>query len=143
MPQGSDARLPATGDGFLPLFTRRASQDPERVFARIGGHTVTFGALDRRSAALADWLASNGVRATDRVALMLRNGETAVAMMFAIARAGAVWVPVNTQAVGDNLAYILTHAEPRTTLRYIRSTNKRVREVAKARAQNRDPRETS
>jgi len=113
MPQGSDARLPATGDGFLPLFTRRASQDPERVFARIGGHTVTFGALDRRSAALADWLASNGVRATDRVALMLRNGETAVAMMFAIARAGAVWVPVNTQAVGDNLAYILTHAEPR------------------------------
>ena len=31
--------------------------------------------------------------------------------MFAIARIGAIWVPVNTQAVGDNLAYVL--ATPR------------------------------
>ena len=49
----------------------------------------------------------------DRVALMLRNGETALAMMLAIARIGAVWVPLNTQAVGDNLAYVLAHSEPR------------------------------
>ena len=41
---------------------------------------------------------------------MLRNSETALALMLAIARAGAVWVPVNTQAVGDNLAYMLSHA---------------------------------
>jgi crotonobetaine/carnitine-CoA ligase len=33
--------------------------------------------------------------------------------MLAIARAGAVWVPVNTHAVGDNLAYVLSHAGPR------------------------------
>jgi hypothetical protein len=37
-----------------------------------------------------------------------------------------------------SISDLLTHAEPRTTLRYIRSTNKRVREVAKARARARE-----
>jgi crotonobetaine/carnitine-CoA ligase len=113
MPLEHDARLPATDDGFFALFARHAAQNPERAFARIGARTLTFGALNRRSGELANWLASNGVSAGDRVALMLRNGDTALAMIFAIARTGAVWVPLNTQAVGDNLAYILTHAEPR------------------------------
>ena len=62
---------------------------------------------------LADWLCRNGAQPGDRVALMLRNGEMALAMMLAIARIGAIWVPVNTQAVGDNLAYVLAHSDPR------------------------------
>ena len=117
MPPVSDelsaSGLPATDDGFVPLFARLAAATPERIFARIGERTLTFGALDRRSAVLADWLCRNGTQPGDRVALMLRNGETALAMMLAIARIGAVWVPVNVQAVGDNLAYVLAHCGPR------------------------------
>ena len=108
--------LPATDNGFVPLFARLAAATPERTFARIGGHALTFGALDQRSAMLADWLYRNGAQPADRVALMLRNGETALAMMLAIARIGAIWVPVNTQAVGDNLAYVLAHSNPRIVL---------------------------
>ena len=104
--------LPATDDGFAPLFERLAAATPERVFARIGERALTFGVLDQRSAVLACWLRHNGVHPGDRVALMLRNGETALAAMLAIARTGAVWVPVNTQAVGDNLAYVLEHSGP-------------------------------
>jgi crotonobetaine/carnitine-CoA ligase len=107
------SRLPATDDGFVPLFARLAAATPERIFARIGERALTFGALDQHSAVLADWLCRSGTRPGDRVALMLRNGETALAMMLAIARIGAVWVPVNVQAVGDNLAYVLTHSAPR------------------------------
>jgi crotonobetaine/carnitine-CoA ligase len=105
--------LPATDDGFMPPFTRLAGAVPERVFARIGGHALTFGALERHSAALADWLCRNGAQPGDRVALMLRNGEVGLALMLAIARVGAIWVPVNTEAVGDNLAYVLAHSGPR------------------------------
>src|SRR6476661_6095374 len=108
--------LPATDDGFAPLFERLAAATPERVFARIGERTLTFGVLDQRSAVLACWLRHNGVHPGDRVALMLRNGETALAAMLAIARTGAVWVPVNTQAVGDNLAYVLEHSGPRIVI---------------------------
>ena len=113
-PPASD--LPATDDGFLGLFARHAEAEPDRVFARIGGRALTFGALHRRSSVLAGWLGDRGVRAGDRIALMLRNGETALATMLAIARAGVVWVPVNTQAVGENLAYVLAHAEPRMVI---------------------------
>ena len=117
MPRSADSSpvpgLPETDDGFLELFLRRAAAEPERVFCRIGAGALSFGDLERRSAALALWLQDQGVAPGDRVALMLRNSGTALALMFAIARAGAVWVPVNTQAVGDNLAFTLSHAEPR------------------------------
>jgi len=53
-------------------------------------------------------------------------------------RAGAA---TEADAAGVDLKSIsdlLTHAEPRTTLRYIRSASKRVRDVAKARARTRE-----
>ena len=108
-----DRDLPATDDGFLTPFMRQAAATPDRVFARVGGQELTFGTLDARSGTLATWLRASGVDAGDRVALMLRNSETALALMLAIARTGAIWVPVNTQALGDNLAYVLSHAGPR------------------------------
>lgn len=120
MPRVADATLALglsnTDDGFLKLFLRRAAAEPERVFCRVGAGGLSFGDLERKSAVLAVWLQGQGVAPGDRVALMLRNGGTTLALMFAIARAGAVWVPVNTQAVGDNLAYTLTHAEPRVVV---------------------------
>ena len=120
MPLASDVMskiaLPSTDEGFVPLFARLAEATPARIFARIGEHALSFGALDQRSAALADWLCRNRVQPGDRVALMLRNGETALAMMLAIARTGAIWVPVNTQAVGDNLAHVLQHSGPRVII---------------------------
>ena len=112
MPRADAQELPATDDGFLTPFVRHAAATPNRVFARIGGLELTFGALDARSAALAVWLRASGVESGDRVALMLRNSETALALMLAIGRIGAVWVPINTQALGENLAYVLSHAGP-------------------------------
>jgi crotonobetaine/carnitine-CoA ligase len=108
--------LPATDDGFVQLLQRCAAATPDRVFARLRSGALSFGMLEARSAMLAGFLRANGVEPKDRVALMLRNGETALAMMFAIARAGAVLVPVNPQAVGDNLAYVLAHADPRLVI---------------------------
>ena len=107
------ARLALPGDdGFLPRFLDLAAATPGRIFARIDGRPVTFGELDRRSAAFAGRLTSRGIGSGDRVALMLRNGANALALLFAIARAGAVWVPINARAVGANLSYVLQHAEP-------------------------------
>jgi crotonobetaine/carnitine-CoA ligase len=105
--------LPDTSDGFLPLLRRRAQAEPDRIFARFEGQPITFSEIDRQASALAAWLADAGLKPRDRVALMLRNGPLALAMLFAIARARAVWVPINPQSRGSNLAYILGHAAPR------------------------------
>jgi hypothetical protein len=53
-------------------------------------------------------------------------------------RAGAATEADAAGADLKSISDLLTHAEPRTTLRYIRSTSKRVRDVAKARARTRE-----
>jgi crotonobetaine/carnitine-CoA ligase len=105
--------LPDTDEGFLAPFLRIAAAQPDRTFARFGARALTFGQLESSVAGLVAWLHHQGVGPGDRVALMLRNGEAALGLMLAIAYAGAIWVPVHTGAVGDNLAYVLGHAEPR------------------------------
>jgi carnitine-CoA ligase len=115
-PEVTVARLPATlpdtDAGFVGLFDSQARATPQRTFAKLGAAPLSFAALERNSRALSAWLRSQGVGPGDRVALMLRNGETALSLMLALARTGIIWVPINTQAVGDSLAYILGHAEP-------------------------------
>lgn len=99
-------------DGFLPLFLKRAAAAPDAPFARDADGTLTFGALHRASDGLAAGLARRGIGAGSRVAAMLRNGRLPIVLLHAIAKLGAVWVPVNPQARGPGLRYVLDHAEP-------------------------------
>ncbi len=100
-------------DGFVPLFLRKAAIDPDGVFARVEGHALTFATLDRMSAAFAAALAARGIGTGSRVAVMMHNGPQALATLIGIARAGAVWVPINARLRGDNLRYVLDHCDPR------------------------------
>jgi carnitine-CoA ligase len=102
-----------TYDGFLPLFAEKAASQPNRFFARFPDRVITFGALDRMSSVLAHWLVSRGVAAGDHVALMMRNSPVSLTLLYAIAKADAVWVPINVAARGDNLGYILGHSSPK------------------------------
>ena len=101
-----------TTDGFVPLLARRAASAPDRVFARIEGKPLTFGRLWARSEAVAHWLRREGVLTGDRVALMIPNSADAIALLFGIAKAGAVWVPINVQQKGDGLSYLLEQTCP-------------------------------
>jgi len=102
-----------TDDGFAPLLTRRAQADPAGLFARYEGLALTFGELDRMASELAIWIRGIGLARGDAVALMIRNSPIALALLFAIAKARAVWVPINVQSRGENLGYIIDHARPK------------------------------
>lgn len=99
-------------EGFLGSFMTKAARSPEQVFARFNGEPITFAALDAMSGALAAGLRRRGLKAGDRVAVMMRNSRHSLAVLFGLARAGVVWVPVNAQLRGDGLSYILEHCEP-------------------------------
>jgi crotonobetaine/carnitine-CoA ligase len=101
-----------TDDGFAGRLASHATANPSGLFARFRGDPVTYGDLERRSNALAGWLKRDGIAKGDRIALMIHNSPTALALLFAIAKTGAVWVPINVQARGDNLAYVLSHSAP-------------------------------
>ena len=99
-------------DGFVPLFEARVRADGARIFARYNGAPLSFVALERMASALAASLRKRGLAPGDRVACMLRNGPGVLAVMFGLAKAGLVWVPVNVQLRGEGLRYILEHSAP-------------------------------
>jgi crotonobetaine/carnitine-CoA ligase len=100
----------------VPVFVEKARQHPDRVFARFNGVPVTFGEIDRRSAALAAALRRAGIAKGDRAAVMLHSSVDSLTVLFGLARAGVVWVPVNVQLRADGLRYILEHCEPRAVI---------------------------
>ncbi len=102
--------------GFWPLFAAIAASEGERVYARFDGQAITFAALDRMSSSAAASLAALGVARGDRVAVMMRNSTASLALIFAIARAGFVWVPVNAQLRGEGLRHVLRHCDPRVVI---------------------------
>jgi crotonobetaine/carnitine-CoA ligase len=79
---------------------------------RLGDEVMTRRELAERASAFADALHRRGLSQGDRVAVMLDNSPDHLAVIFGLAKAGMVWVPVNTRLKGDGLAYILDHSAP-------------------------------
>ena len=94
------------------LLERRAARDPHRVYLVHGGRSLTFSELDAAVNRLANGLAKCGIGKGTRVAVMLDNHPELVCLFFALAKLGALQIPVNTRLKGDPLAYLLAHAEP-------------------------------
>ena len=103
-------------DGFVELFQARRRSEPDRLFARFEGAAISFGSLGTHADAFASALRRLGVARGDRVAVMLRNSPAALAVAFGLARAGAIWVPVNVLQRAEGLRYILDHSEPRVVV---------------------------
>ncbi|MEU0009130.1 long-chain fatty acid--CoA ligase [Streptomyces sp. NPDC006314] len=80
---------------------------PERPALRLGTVTTTYAELDRLSAQAAALLHTEGVRAGDRVALMLPNVPEFVVLYYAVLRAGGIVVPMNPLLKGRETEYHL------------------------------------
>ncbi len=75
---------------------RRVTENrPAQEALVCGGLRLTYGQLQQRIDRVADFLADQGVRKGDRVALMLPPGADYIILFFAIAREGAVVVPID------------------------------------------------
>ncbi len=86
----------------------RARLFPHRLAVRAGSERLSFGELDRRAGCAARQLATAGVREGVRVALLLPSGMPFVVLTHALARLGAVMVPLNARLARPELAWQLT-----------------------------------
>jgi carnitine-CoA ligase len=84
----------------------------ERVFATIGGNSLTFGNLAEAASSIAERLHRRGLRKNDRVVVMMANSTASLAYIYGLIRAGIVWVPVNPSLVGEPLAHVIRITEP-------------------------------
>ena len=96
---------------LLRRTARRAPHKPGIVCADTVWTWAQFDALVSRLAAGLHHQA--GVQVGDRVAVLARNSHGFAALRFALARLGAVLVPVNFMLQADEAAFILRHAGAR------------------------------
>jgi fatty-acyl-CoA synthase len=105
-----DRHRPWRSPTLAGLLDDVAAQFPGRPFVITEQGTVSYGELAQRSARLARGLIARGVRPGERVALVLPNGADLIAARFALARAGAVAVPVSFRLHPGELAQVLGQA---------------------------------
>ncbi len=92
-------------------FTSGAARDPQREFILFNGKSRSwqaFGAAVEQTAML---FVSRGVKKGDRVAVMARNCDGHVLALLALARIGAIMVPVNPEYGVQEAKYVFHHAE--------------------------------
>ncbi len=88
-----------------------AASYPDRPFVITDHATLSYEELAGWSARLARGLVASGVRPGERVGLFLPNGVEMIAARFAVARAGAVAVPISFRLQPRELAQLLTLSE--------------------------------
>ncbi len=72
-----------------------ASLGPDRPCLTAGGRSLSYAEVQVLSYAIASALDRSGIRPGDKVAILSGNDPVAFSCVFGIARAGAVWCPIN------------------------------------------------
>ena len=93
------------------VLASRAAAAGEREFLVFGESSWSYSQTLERVARVASMLRSHGVEAGQRVAVMSLNHPSTVFTFFALARLGAVMVPINPEFRAEEARYVLTHAE--------------------------------
>jgi fatty-acyl-CoA synthase len=88
-----------------------AARHPDRPLVLSAERAYSYGEMRDWSRRLAAGLVALGVGPGEHVAVVMANYPELVALKFAIARAGAVAVPVNFLLRRDELAYVLGQSE--------------------------------
>lgn len=94
------------------LLESGARLNPGKVALVCGQDRLTYGDLLHSSGRAAAGLRALGVRRGDRVALCLENSWEAVVAIFAVARAGAAFVPIGRTVKAAKLAQVFADCAP-------------------------------
>jgi fatty-acyl-CoA synthase len=108
---------------------RTAQRLPQKSAVVCGTTQWTYAEFNALVTRLAAGLAGIGVAQGDKVAVLARNSHGFAALRFALARRGAVMVPINFMLKADEVAYILRHAGAKTL-----ATDSGLAELARAAA---------
>jgi amino acid adenylation domain-containing protein len=108
----TDSRSGRRGS-FCEHFARRVERAPAAIAVSAGRARLSYGDLARRSSAIAERLAVEGVGEEDVVGLLAERGINFAAAMTAMQRAGAALLPLDPTLPPVRLAQILRHSRAR------------------------------
>jgi len=103
-------RYPAHDETLGSFLQSRVARRPEHPFIVFQGRTLGYAAFAAEVARAAAVLAARGVNAGDRVGVMMENHPVLAIAWHALARLGAIMVPVNPAFGAAEAGYVLKHA---------------------------------
>jgi len=89
----------------------RAARNPGRPFMFYRDRSWSWGEFAQKVDAAARVLAARGIGKGDRMGVIARNCDGHVVLLLALARLGAIMVPVNPDYGVEEAKYVLHHAE--------------------------------
>ncbi|WZU33671.1 Linear gramicidin synthase subunit D [Rhodococcus ruber] len=93
-----------------------AARDPQSPALSYDGRELTYAELDARSSRLARLLIARGVGPEDVVAVGLTRSFESVVSVWAVAKTGAAYVPVDPNYPADRVLHMVTDSGARTGL---------------------------
>jgi fatty-acyl-CoA synthase len=109
-----------TGIGGIGAWaTRRAFLSGERVAFREGARRVTFAEFDRRMDQLVQALRETGIRSGDRVGALMVNSVGFLETMFAAAKLGAIFTPINYRLAAPEVPFLLADFKCPTHVQFV------------------------
>lgn len=102
--------------GVGDILRRSAQRTPDKTAIVCGDVQWSYRDFDQICDRLVAALSQQGIAAGDRVAILSRNSHAFAMMRFALARMGAVLVPINFMLNAGEVAYILRSSGARTLL---------------------------
>lgn len=117
-------RRVSTGEAFetppttlCALFEDQAASTPDATAVVYDGAHHSYREVNESANRLAHWLIEQGIGTEDRVAVLLEKSPDLVITALGIAKAGAVYTPVDPTYPQDRLTHILSDSDPRATVR--------------------------
>ena len=96
----------------VPRLLRRAAERfGDHTYLVANGERLTYAEVDTRTAALAKGLLAEGIGKGSRVGILIPNSVDFAVAALAVARIGAVFVPVNTFLQTRELGWTIRHAD--------------------------------
>ena len=102
--------------GLSHWFAERSSRTPERKALNFEGRDWSYGQMQAEIEEAAGRLAELGVGKGDRVAFLGHNQPMFLFSMFAAARLGAIFAPLNFRLTGPELAFMLADCAARALI---------------------------
>jgi long-chain acyl-CoA synthetase len=101
---------------LFDIVERNARLHPNRLAFLLGDERVSHAAYRARAERLGAGLARAGVRPGDRVGVVSQNNLEFIDLYGAVARLGAILVPVNWRLSADEVAYVVADAAPKIVI---------------------------
>ncbi|MFE9837977.1 amino acid adenylation domain-containing protein [Streptomyces sp. NPDC005551] len=108
----NDTAHPVAASTLPDAFEAQVQRDPERVAVIAENETLTYGEFNRRANRLAHWLIEQGAGPEQLIAVKIPRSVDLMVAVYAVVKAGAAYVPLDTELPKDRVRHVLAGAKP-------------------------------